>query len=295
MRILVTGAAGFVGQHVVTEAVRQGHVAVAWMRGSGEAGGIPEGSAIVRMDLDSSAAPAMLGEIGADAVIHLAWYARPGDYLHSSENLASLATTLRFARAFQASGGRRFVGVGTCLEYAASPERIPETAPLGPESLYAACKAAAGSVLSTFARGTGLRLAWARLFHLYGPGEDPARLVPSAITAARRGAILHLEDPGKTIDLLHVKDVARALVALTASEVEGPINVCSGVPTRIGGLVDRIGALAGGPRETVSETVADGPTRVGDPSLLLSRTSFRPSVALEQGLEEAVRSERGGP
>jgi nucleoside-diphosphate-sugar epimerase len=276
MKILVTGASGFIGRHVVEEAAAAGHVPVPWAR-SGEAPAVPQGGR------------------DADTVIHLAWYAQPTDYLDSAENLASLAATLRLAQAFQAQGGRRFVGVGTCLEYAASLDPLREDALLQPESLYATCKAAAASVLQAFAGETKLSLAWARIFHLYGPGEAAARLLPSAIAAARGGSALALRDPGKVIDLLHVRDVARALVAIAASTVEGAINVCSGVPTVIGELVDSVGVLAGLPRDRPRTTGPPAATRVGDPSRLLRTTSFRPAVELAQGLAEAVRAHRGAP
>jgi nucleoside-diphosphate-sugar epimerase len=274
MKILVTGARGFIGRHVMQEAAALGHVPVPWAS-SRESGSVPEGAR------------------DADALLHLAWYSRPMDYLHSAENLASLAATLRVAQAFQAQGGRRFVGVGTCLEYAESLDRLAEDALLQPESLYAVCKAAAATVLHAFAREAKLSLAWARIFHLYGPGESPERLVPTAVAAARRGSALSLRDPGKTIDLLHVHDVARALIAIAASGVEGAINVCSGRPTVVGELVDAVGALVGLPRADTRPTLAPTPTRVGDPARLLHDTSYRPSVELARGLEEAVR-EHGG-
>src|SRR5262245_49957204 len=121
MRVLVTGAGGLIGAEVVGELLDRHHDVVAVDR----PGPMPRlsrwseriTSRAVDLD-DDEAAGAVLAEARPDAIIHLAWYADPRDYLTSSRNLASLAMTTRFVDAALRAGCRKFVMVGSCVEYA---------------------------------------------------------------------------------------------------------------------------------------------------------------------------------
>jgi dTDP-6-deoxy-L-talose 4-dehydrogenase (NAD+) len=180
-----------------------------------------------------------------DAIIHLAWYARPQDYLSSVENVDSLETTLSFARAALEGGCRRMVGVGTCLEYAESSRPRVEGDPVDPKSLYARCKHAAQLVLSELFEKGGASLTWARLFHMHGPEENPARLIPAVAAALRAGSPFGLSPGEQVRDHLDVRDVASALVHLIGVELKGPVNVCSGKPVTLRAVLEIVGRELG--------------------------------------------------
>jgi dTDP-6-deoxy-L-talose 4-dehydrogenase (NAD+) len=176
-----------------------------------------------------------------DAIIHLAWYARPEDYLVSAENVRSLETALAFARAVLAGGCRKMVGVGTCLEYADLPHPRAEDDALNPKSLYARCKHAAHLVLAGLFAREGATLSWARLFHMHGPGEHPARLVPSVAAALRAGKLFGLSPGEQVRDHMDVRDVAAALVHLAKHDINGPVNVCSGKAITLRAMLEIVG------------------------------------------------------
>jgi nucleoside-diphosphate-sugar epimerase len=183
-----------------------------------------------------------------DVVIHLAWYAKPQDYLTSAENLDSLVSTLPFVRAVLNGGCRRLLGVGTCLEYADLPRPRLETDPLEPKSLYARCKHAAHLVLAELFRQSGASLAWARLFHMHGPREHPSRLIPSLAAALRAGRPFALSPGQQVRDHLDVRDVGSALVHIAVHpELEGAVNVCSGKPVTLRTVLDTVGRELGRP------------------------------------------------
>ncbi len=225
--------------HDVSAIVRPGAPSFEW-QATGATG------ATIRVGLDDPESVRRAVESSApDAIVHLAWYARPHDYLASADNVDSLTGTLAFARAALAAGCLRMIGVGTCLEYADLPHSRSEDDALDPQSLYARCKRAAHLVLSeVFERGGGA-LAWARLFHIHGPGENPTRLVPALAASLREGRSFALSPGQQLRDHLDVRDVASALVHLAASESTGPINVCSGKPVTLKAVMETVAREVG--------------------------------------------------
>src|SRR4051812_32231738 len=129
MRVLLTGATGFIGSNVARALRRDGFEVHALSR--------PE------VDLrDADAVDRAIERAKPEMCIHLAWYAEPGKYLHAKENLALVGATLRLAERLHEAGCKRFVGAGTCFEYDTSQGRLSESSRLGPKSLYATCKLA---------------------------------------------------------------------------------------------------------------------------------------------------------
>lgn len=230
MRVLVTGAAGFIGAHVVHVLRARGHEAIAVARAGADLS-------------DPDAVAALFARHRPEAVLHLAWYAKPADYLVSMENLASLHATTTLVAGALAAGCRKIVGAGTCLEYAEVAHPVDEDHPLDPVTLYASTKAAAWLTCRALAAAAGAELAWARIFHLFGPGEPASRLVPSVAAALKRGERVEVTAGEQIRDYLHVRDVAGALVALLSPGAAGAYNVCSGKPEPLRTWISTIGEL----------------------------------------------------
>lgn len=248
MRVAVTGAAGFIGAQVTRRLREAGDEPLALVRKGAAAPRLRGLSGLDLHEIDLEDGPEIRRWLDAekpDAVVHLAWYARPRDYLVSRQNSASLATTIRLAEAALASGCRKLVGVGTCLEYAASSSPFAETDSVGPVSPYARAKHEAFRSLDDLAARAGAELAWARVFHLHGPGEDPSRLVPIVAASLARGEPVDVTAGEQIRDYLHVADVAAGLVALTRPGAAGVYNVCSGTARPLRELLLAIARLKG--------------------------------------------------
>lgn len=177
---------------------------------------------------------------GVDTLIHAAWYAEPGLYLHSPLNLDCLIGTLQMAKGAVASKIRRFVGLGTCLEYAASDLPHAWNAPLLPQSPYAGAKAAAYSALAQCLPSQGVEFCWCRLFHLYGEGEASRRLVPYLRTRLASGEVALLSQGTQTLDFMDVTQAGKMVADIALSDVQGATNVSTGSPITLKQMAERI-------------------------------------------------------
>lgn len=177
---------------------------------------------------------------GVNTVIHVAWYAEPGQYLQSPKNQECLAGTLRLAQgAIQAKVGR-FIGIGTCFEYDLSAGRVTVETALKPTTAYAQAKADAFKELSQMLPQHGVEFAWCRLFYLYGEGEDPRRLVPYLRAQLEGGAPVELSSGNQVRDFLDVRDVGHMIAETALGSAQGPVNICSGAPVTVRQLAERI-------------------------------------------------------
>jgi dTDP-6-deoxy-L-talose 4-dehydrogenase (NAD+) len=242
--ILLTGAAGFVGRQVLRALGERGcRVRLVVRVGKQET--LARGAAIDTI----VASPDIFAESaawwaracsGADAVIHAAWYAEPGQYLQSPKNQDCLSGTLRLAEGAVQAKVRRFVGIGTCFEYDLNAGRLSIETPLRPSTPYGQAKVDAFNALSAALPRQGVAFAWCRLFYLYGEGEDSRRLAPYVRDRLRAGEPAELSSGSQVRDFLDVREAGRMIVDVALGSQEGPVNICSGKPVTVRELAERI-------------------------------------------------------
>lgn len=241
--ILLTGATGFVGRQVVLSlALQETPLRLVLRKGSQRPTDLRETDEVIETPDLFHADQAWWKEAltGIDTVIHLAWYAEPGQYLTSSKNLDCLQGTIEMAKASIETGVRRVVGIGTCAEYDLSQDMLRSDTPLDPQTLYAACKASAFHILGQLLPSAGIEFAWCRLFYLYGEGEDSRRLVPYLHQQLSQGEPVELTSGRQIRDFLDVKQAGAMIADVALSDRQGPINICSGVPITVRQLAEQI-------------------------------------------------------
>ena len=301
MRVLVTGATGFVGSHVARLLVRHGHEVHALVR-EGEAedrlaeerlGVEGEKVARIRGDLLEPASwSAAIDAGGFDACVHLGWYANPKDYLSARVNVDLLNASAALGARLVDAGCRRIVMAGACFEYDVSFGFLSESTPAGPRHLYSACKRSLFEIMSHLVSSTPTSFAWTRLFFLYGPHESRGRLVPAVVDALLAGEQARVTTGEQFRDFMHVADAAAAIVhVLEHDELVGPVNIASGRPVRVREVVETIAGIL-----DAKDRVAWGAVqaRPNDPGFVcadvskLAASGFRAQHDLESGLRDTI-------
>jgi nucleoside-diphosphate-sugar epimerase len=247
---------------------------------------------VLRADLDKlESVEVDIGRFRPEGCIHLAWYAEPGLYLTSEENLASLRQSVMLLQKLFACGCQHIVMAGTCAEYDTDCGWLREGGPTKPETLYAAAKLSMCLLGQQLASLHGARFAWGRIFYLYGPDEDPRRAIPALVRAILHGRTFDASEGHQVRDYLHVDDVASGFMTLLESEASGICNIASGRPLAMRDVMLAAAGAAGGADRVRFGAV---PARAWEPPFICGDNSrlralgWRPRYTLEQGLKEVV-------
>jgi len=268
--VLLTGAGGFLGRHVLAALVGRGYLVHAVRR---EKNGVGDGHGVTWHELDlldQGAVKTLMEVVRPSGLIHLAWDARHGIYWNSPTNLQWLAASLVLLDDFSRLGGKRAVVAGSCAEYQmGSLDPLDEfTSALIPDSLYGVSKNALRDVMSKWAPDAGISWAWARFFNVFGPHEKANRLVPKVIRTLEQGSVLNFDSGSSLRDFLHVSDAADALVSLFDSAVQGPVNIASGEAFSVRDVVSALAAYLRAEKCVSFDVIPD---QVGQPVSVLAR------------------------
>lgn len=293
--VLVTGGAGFVGRQVVAALETQGKEVWATTHRSAVAGARAL-EAVDLIEMSSRDLVPRLTAIRPRTLIHCAWMARPGLFWTSPANLDWLAASVRLLKAFAEAGGERVLMVGSCAEYQPPTEGpcLETETPTLPATLYGVTKDALHRTLRTFSCQQGLSWAWARLFHLTGPGESQERLVSGVAQSLVKGTAPQCSAGLQRIDLMDSRDAGYALARLALSSVEGPVNVATGVPRTVRSIVEALAKrVPTAPSPLFGTPLGAPPVDLwADVNRLRHEVGFEPKISFAQMVEQAIQRER---
>jgi nucleoside-diphosphate-sugar epimerase len=242
MKVLVTGATGFIGRHIIPLLLERGHDVTVFVRDSQKTRIFPWHSNVRFITGDIHHAESnLVTKIGEqEAVIHLAWSGLPHykELFHFEENLPA---DYRFLKSLIENGVGHLLVTGTCLEYGMRGGCLSEEFPTDPSNPYALAKDTLRKFLEELKKKRVYRLQWARLFYLYGPGQNPNSLLSQLDRAIdTKEAIFNMSGGEQLRDYLPVEEAAKRLVTLLQHpECEGVVNICSGTPISVRKLVEQ--------------------------------------------------------
>jgi len=310
MKALVTGATGFVGANLVRRLIWAGHEVHLLLRPEHDPwriSGVPaKHLRLHELDmLDAGSLDSAIARIKPEYVFHLAAY---GPYSSQKDVPRILETNLlataNLARACAAAGCEVFVNTGSSSEYGFMERPAREDDALDPRSFYAVGKAAATMFCRQLARETGLRIPTLRLFSVYGPWEEPTRLIPALICRGLKGELPPLVDPDISHDFVYVDDVVDAYLLAAknpASEPGAVFNVGTGTLTTIRQAVEVARRVLGvGPEPvwgSMANRVWDSVQHLwmADRSKIERELSWRPRHNFETGFQATVDWLKGEP
>lgn len=293
--VLVTGASGFVGACVVRALLERGerpHVLLRSQARLWRLAGVMNRLTIHQADLlDADATRSVLRAVRPAVVLHLAAH---GAYESQDDARRILQTNIlgsyNLLEASAEVGVRVFVSTGTSSEYGFKSEPMREEDRLEPNSFYAVAKAAQTHLCSLLARRQAMAVAVFRLFSVYGPWEEPTRLMPTLIRRALAGLPLEMVAPDVARDFVYVEDVVDALLDFpAAARLKGEtVNLGTGIETSLRTVVEAVIELTGSRSEVrwggMPPRQWDSSRWVADPSRARRLLGWAPRYNLQQGL-----------
>jgi dTDP-6-deoxy-L-talose 4-dehydrogenase (NAD+) len=237
--ILVSGASGFLGQHVVRALLEDGghHIIVT---GRSEAKLRRLNTDYISYDLNERRDDCfdLLGR--PDILIHLAWEDLP-KYQNLTHIEHNLQNSYWFLKAMILQGVDNITVAGTCYEYGQQNGCLSEDRPVYPATSYSIAKDTLRRFLQLLQQQYPFRLLWTRLFYMYGPGQNPNSLIAALDEAIDSGEkVFNMSNGEQLRDYLHVKEVAGRLVRMALNPMcSGIVNICNGQPVSIRKLVER--------------------------------------------------------
>jgi NAD dependent epimerase/dehydratase len=305
--VLVTGAAGFIGSHVVERLVRDGARVRAFVRynSRNDYGWLEASDVDVERDVevflgDLANPEAVAGAVAeVDTIFHLgALIPIPYSYRHPREFLsANVEGTLNVLEACRRHGVRRLVHTSTSEVYG-TPEMVPiaETHPLRPQSPYAATKVASDQIALSYNRSYRLPVVVVRPFNTFGPRQSARAVIPTVLTQALTRDRIELGSVDPSRDFVYVEDTAAGILACAeSSSTEGEVvNLGTGVEVSVGDLVERVLRLVGRNVELMLDPERVRPRGSEVERLVADATKARlllgwqPSVDFDEGLRRTL-------
>jgi dTDP-glucose 4,6-dehydratase len=313
--VLVTGAAGFIGSHLVERLVRDGHAVRAFVHYNSTShwanleklpSDVLSEVEVVAGDLGDSFAVDHAVR-GCGLVFHLgALIGIPYSYLAPDAYVTTnISGTVNVLQACRRHGVRRLMHTSTSEVYGtAQYVPIDEQHPLVGQSPYSATKIAADKLVESFWRSFETPAVIVRPFNTYGPRQSARAVIPTIISQALAGPDVALGSTDTVRDLTYVEDTASGFVAAsTAASVEGEVvNLGTGEAVSVADLVDRVAAILGKPLRLVQDPARVRPAAsevgrlVSDNRKAVRLLGWTPQVSLDEGLVrtvEAVQAMRG--
>jgi nucleoside-diphosphate-sugar epimerase len=289
MRIFITGATGFIGSHLIP--LLSQHTLLLLSRK--QACRAEQNISFVQADLaDREKREKPLLDFAPDACIHLAWKGLPDYSLEAC--LENFDLSVRLFESLAGLGCKKVFSEGTCCEYGALEGLAKENHVPAGLNRFAAFKTALRVVGESLSQEKSFDLIWGRIFFVYGPGQRESSLIPACYSSLLKGHEPALKNPRAACDFIHVSDVALAIKALIEAEgLRGVFNIGSGKLVPVSSVCACVAAAAGRRVKDVNNKESGGKCGFwADITALTGKTSWKPLMPLEKGIEATIRELR---
>jgi nucleoside-diphosphate-sugar epimerase len=292
-KVLVTGASGFIGSNLLPILQERGFEVHAVVHN----GKVKNDSNVnwhpcsLMNPIDVSS---LFEKVQPEYLIHLAWFVTPGKWASAPENINWVELSLNLVKKFHEYGGKRFVAAGSGLEYDWRYGYCSEDlTPLNPATFYGVCKNSLRQVIESYSELVGLSYSWARIFFLYGPYENPNRLIAYVINQLLKGEAANCSHGNQVRDFLHAYDAANALVFLLENKYDGDVNIASGEPVKLKDLMymaaEQIGSESLLKLGAIPPAASDTDLVVADVNKLKNELGWKQKFTYEDGIKNTIQ------
>lgn len=238
MKVLITGASGFIGNYVVKELLRLGHAVIASSSNPEKAREKSWFRDVTYVNFNLADYDDTINYFDfffrPDIMIHLAWEGLP-DFKGAFHTDVNLPRHKAFLQNMIRNGLSDLSVTGTCLEYGMQEGALHEDDPVKPTTSYGIAKNELRVFLSQLQKMYAIRIKWIRLFYMYGEGQSPRSLIPQLEAAlAKAEPCFNMSNGDQVRDFLPVYTVAAYIVTIAMqNKFTGIINCCSGIPVTV--------------------------------------------------------------
>jgi UDP-glucose 4-epimerase len=283
MRILMTGATGFIGRRLLP--LLREHEVLCLTRAPDRLDASPFAKP-VRGDLRNVQSwQHALDAFDPECCLHLAWENLP-DYSPEQCRL-NLDASLQLVNALAGPSFKRIVVAGSCWEYGAAKNAVNENQAPADCGVFAATKIALCTQIKGIAAERGFDYCWARIFFAYGPGQRETSLIPQCRAAYLAGKAPEIRSPESAQDFIFVDDVVSGILALAQTNTpSGIYNLGTGRPTAVAEVVNLVAGHYG--IAPPYEIVERGEGFWSDPTKMKAATGWQARTSLQDGVSQTL-------
>jgi UDP-glucose 4-epimerase len=298
MKVLITGASGFVGSFLLKQLIKEGkHKVAVILRDPLNAWRIQsclKNVYLIKGSLDDpDSYRSQFSIFRPDVLIHLAWDGVGSKSRNAKGQWRNVSYMLELMEIAVAQDVGTFIGLGSQAEYGLVNASIDENEITKPTTLYGVSKLAACNIGQVMAASSNIRFSWLRLFSSYGPMDQPDWLIPYLINSLLRGESPNLTLAEQLWDFIHVSDVASAIkIMIDKPNANGIFNIGSGNALPLKSIIEKT-------RDLINPSLALNfgaiPYRLdqvmhleANIDLLSNATGWKPIVGINEGLLETV-------
>jgi len=237
-KVIVSGATGFIGQHLIPILLKDGYEVLAISRSQKRAESLPWFKDVKFVSYDFHSDQQITEVEGFRGLIHLAWQDLP-NYDSSVHLKKNLPCSYKFIESLLNKGVNQVLIAGTCFEYGLKSGAISSSSTTEPTTLYATAKDTLRKKLTSLSLNKDFNLQWARIFYMFGKGQNSNSIISQLDFAIKNKQKVFRMSGGEQIrDYLPVEKAAEKLFYLYKSGNKGIFNICSGKPISIKNLVE---------------------------------------------------------
>jgi nucleoside-diphosphate-sugar epimerase len=290
-KVMVTGASGFLGRAIIEKTYKSYEV-YAVVSGRHPVH-FPEAVHIIETDLlDMKNCEQIMKVVRPEVFLHYAWDVQESDFEVSVNNIIWLEVSLCLLRYFVANGGKRVIFAGTGSEYGISNGKWKEQDAIASASmsLYGESKRAFAIIMKNYCFAHHVEYVDVRYFSVYGEGDNRRyAVITKTILSLRNSELVVCKYPDNIWDYIYIQDAVDATIKLIESNYCGTVNICSGIPHRMG---DVFGIIARelGKESLISFEYNNGCQRifVGDTSIMEQELGYKCKTSFEVGVKKVI-------